>query len=319
MFRWNDRFNLCIDYEVIEFLSELEKPTLTTDDLHYCLLAMICGNAISNPYAPYVFTTFDNLLATVTQDMNFKITPKVKEGLKNGFNTLRKYGIIKMSENFIMDKKQDKKQMVYMDLKDLEHIPTRKEIDERGKEKEIAVEYVQLGRNELAIIMKESNTPHHLIAIVINYCSRFRIAGYTAFEQWRPNMGLYNVKVSDYKGLSTWVSQDTAKSTWANRFGNDIERKREWEVTQAMFSRYCNELVTLKIFDRLIINENGRNLSYYFRPQHRDCVEWAIKMNAKQKDYMEKQEESKEVVKSSVDDELDQQLARYSGTTVDYD
>lgn len=303
MFKWNDKFNLCIDYEVIGFMSELEdNPKLEVDDLHYCLLAMIGGIAVANPYAPCVYTTLDNVLITMAQDLNFKAKPKVRAGLMNGFNTLRKYGFIKMNEMFTGDKKQ----VVCVDFAELKHIVKNKDGN--------TVEHIQIGRNELATIMKGSNVPHHLITIMINYCSRFNISGYNLFSKWRPNMSLYNVNVSDYKGLSTWISQEISTTTWANYFRQPIERKNKWEVTQAMFSRYCTELVTLGVFGRLIVNEQGRNLSYYFRPQHGDCVEWAIKMNTQQQTYMKEQEQQT----STKDDELDKILAKCGGT-VDYD
>ena len=98
-------------------------------------------------------------------------------------------------------------------------------------------------------------------------------------------MALHDVDVADYKRLSTWISQDTVRETWYNEIGKDLKRVKAWEVTDAMFSRYCNELITLGIFDRLICNEQGKNLSYYFRPMHKECVEWAINLNYKQQEY----------------------------------
>lgn len=315
MFEWNSKLNLCIDYEVIEMMNDLEKYVEETEDLHYCLLAMIGAIAVSNPYAPYTYTTLDAIIATMANNVDFKVKPKVRTGLMNAFNTLRKYGIIKMNE-FLTG---DKKQVVQFDFANLEHITTRTEINSKGKEVQVPVEYIQIGRKELATIMTGSNVPHNLMAITINYCSRFRVRGYDLFPTWFPDICLYDVDVRDFKGLSTWISQDTTKSTWANCFGKDIERKDKWEVSQVMFTRYCNELVELKIFDRLVINEQGRNLSYYFRPAHRNCVEWAIRMNEKQQTYMQEQEEKQSFkdVKGSHDD-LDKILAKCSGT-VDYD
>jgi hypothetical protein len=272
MFTWNDRFNLMIDYEVIAFMNELEKSQkLTTDDLHFCLLAMIGGNAISNPYAPYTYTTLDGIIMNMAQDVKFKATASIRTALMNAFNTLRRYGIITMNEEF----NGNKNQFVCIDFGNVQHVAKK----ENG-------EYIQIGRQELAAIIKGSRVPHHLTAVMINYCSRFRIAGYEAFKTWKPNMSLYNINVSDFKGLSTWISQETSRTTWANKFGQDIKRKDEWDVSDAYFSKYCTDLVVLGILDRIIVNEQGRNLSYYFRPQHRECVEWAIKISNKQQVYM---------------------------------
>lgn len=299
MFTWNDRFNLMIDYEVIAFMNELEKSQkLTTDDLHFCLLAMIGGNAISNPYAPYTYTTLDGIIMNMAQDVKFKATASIRTALMNAFNTLRRYGIITMNEEF----NGNKNQFVCIDFSNVQHMAEKD------------VEYVQIGREELATIIKGSRVPHHLIAVTVNYFSRFKVAGYEAFKKWKPNMSLYNVNIANYKGLSTWISQDTSKSTWANRFGQDIERKDKWEVTQAMFSKYCSDLIELGILDRIIVNEQGRNLSYYFRPQHRECVEWAIKISNNQQAYMvekkrgsfvEKQVEQQEETEFDFHEELE--------------
>ena len=80
-----------------------------------------------------------------------------------------------------------------------------------------------------------------------------------------------------------------------------------------MFSRYCNELVELKILDRYVVGFTGGRYSYYFRPVHRQCVIWAIKVTDEQQTYVIEQEK-----KETKDDDLDKMLAKYSGT-VDYD
>lgn len=276
MFTLNDKYNINIDYDVFAYIQELEKsPSLTTDDLHFCLLAMVCGIAVSNPYAPMFYTTLDSIIFSVAQDINFKAKPKVKTGLMNGFNTLRKYGIIKMSEALTGDKKQ----IVSMDLKNIEHMITNENGD--------TVTHIQISREELSAIIKGSNVPHHLIAIMLNYCSRFNINAYTDFSKgkWYKGMALHDVDVASYKRLSTWISQDTARETWVSDFGATIERANKWDVSNTYFSNYCKELITLGIFDRLICNEQGKNLSYYFRPMHKECVEWAIELNYKQQEH----------------------------------
>ncbi len=272
MFTFNGRYNISIDYSALEQIKELEKsPSLTTDDLHFCLLAMVGCMAIHNEHAPMVFTTLDNILMTMAQDVNLKVKPKVRSGLMNGFNTLRKYGIIKMSEAFTGDKKQ----VISIETEQLGHFVSKE------------VNYFQISREELSAIIKGSNVPHHLIAIMINYCSRFSLRAYIDFSEgkWYKKMALHDVDVASYKRLSTWISQDTVRETWYNEIGKDLKRVKAWEVTDAMFSRYCNELITLGIFDRIIANEQGKNLSYYFRPMHKECVEWAISLNYKQQEF----------------------------------
>lgn len=276
MFTLNDKTNINIDYDLFANIQDLEKsPSLTTDDLHFCLLAMVGGIAISNPYSPMIFTTLDSIIMTMAQDINVKVKPKVRTGIMDGFNTLRKYGIIKMNEPFTGDKKQ----VVSMDLKSIEHLIT----DENGD----TVTHIQIGREELSAIIKGSNVPHHLIAIMLNYCSRFNINAYTDFSKgkWYKGMALHDVDVASYKRLSTWISQDTARETWVSDFGATIERANKWDVSNTYFSNYCKELITLGIFDRLIYNEQGKNLSYYFRPMHKECVEWAIELNYKQQEH----------------------------------
>ena len=272
MFTFNGRYNISIDYSALEQIKELEKsPSLTTDDLHFCLLAMVGCMAIHNEHAPMVFTTLDNILMTMAQDVNLKVKPKVRSGLMNGFNTLRKYGIIKMNEPFTGDKKQ----VISIETEQLGHFVSKE------------VNYFQISREELSAIIKGSNVPHHLIAIMLNYCSRFSLRAYIDFNEgkWYKKMALHDVDVASYKRLSTWISRNTAKETWYNEVGKDFKRVKAWEVTDAMFSRYCNELITLGIFDRIIANEQGKNLSYYFRPMHKECVEWAISLNYKQQEF----------------------------------
>ena len=285
MFKFNEKYNINIDYNVFAYIKELEKsPSLTTDDLHFCLLAMVGGVAISNPYTPMIYTTIDNIIMAMAQDVNVKVKPKVRTGLMDGFNALRKYGVIKMSEPFTGDKKQ----VVSMDLKNIEHMITNENGD--------IVTHIQIGREELSAIIKGSNVPHHLITIMLNYCSRFNINAYTNFSEgkWYKDMSLHNVDVASYKRLSTWISRDTARETWYNEFGETIERANKWDVSNTYFSNYCNELVNLGIFDRLISNEQGTNLSYYFRPMYKECVEWAIELLDKQQMYMNKQQPKEE-------------------------
>lgn len=280
MFEWNSRYNLNIDYDLFGYIQDLEKsPSLTTDDLHYALLAMVCGIAISNPYALRTYTTLDNIIITVAQDIDIKVKPKVRTGLMNGFNNLKRYGIIKMNELFTGDKKQ----VVSIDFGTLEHMTK----DNDGN----TVENIQISREELSAIIKGSNVPHHLIAIMLNYCSRFNLRAYGAFKTWKPNIGKYELE--DYISLSTWISYDISITTWANCFGNTIERKNKWDVSKVQFSNYCTELVELGVFDRIIKNFiDGKN-SYYFRPMHRKCVEWAIELKDKQQAYAKKQSEIK--------------------------
>ena len=297
MFKWNDSFNLIVDCELFGNIQEIEEnPTMTLDDLHFTVLAMIGALAIKNPYAPCVYMTLDNILITMAQDMNFKAKPKIRNGLMNGFNTLRKYGLIKMSEMFTGDKKQ----LVSIDMHTLNH------------EKEC--NYFQLSRQELATIMKNSGTPHHLIVLLCNYCSRFNGSAYDSFYKGEWHKGYYDSGATLYKKLSCWASQDVLTTTWINSSGTDYERKNKWDVTQAMFSRYCNELVELKILDRYVVGFTGGRYSYYFRPAHRECVIWSIDLLSKQQAYAVEQEE-----KETKDDDLDKILAKYSGGTVDYD
>ena len=277
MFTLNDRFNISIDYDAISKIQELEKNSkLTTDDLHFCLLAMVGCMAIHNEHIPMTFTTLDNIIMTMAQDINVKVKPKVRTGLMDGFNNLRKHGIIKMNEPFTGDKKQ----VVSIVTEELGHYVSKD------------VKYFQISRQELAAIIKGSNVPHHLVVIMINFCSRFNLNAYIDFAEgkWSKKSCSHDSDYASYKRLSTWASQDTVRETWYNEIGKDLKRVKAWEVTDAMFSRYCNELITLGIFDRIIANEQGINLSYYFRPMHRECVEYAIKMNLKQQAYMKSQQ-----------------------------
>lgn len=302
MFKWNDNFNLIVDCELFGNIQEMEEnATMTLDDLHFTVLAMIGALAIKNPYAPCIYTTLDNILITMAQDMNFKAKPKIRNGLMNGFNTLRKYGLIKMSEMFTGDKKQ----LVSIDMHTLNH------------EKEC--NYFQLSRQELATIMKNSGTPHHLIVLLCNYCSRFNGSAYDSFYKGEWHKGYYDSGATLYKKLSCWASQDVLTTTWINSSGTDYERKNKWDVTQAMFSRYCNELVELKILDRYVVGFTGGRISYYFRPIHRDIFLWTIELLGKQQAYVVEQEEKEtKDVKSSHDDEFEKKLAKLS-SKVDYD
>ena len=56
---FNEKTNLKIDYEMIDFLKELEVTGMDVDEVHFCLLAMVGANAISNPFAPYTYTTLE--------------------------------------------------------------------------------------------------------------------------------------------------------------------------------------------------------------------------------------------------------------------
>lgn len=271
MFTFNGRFNISIDYTALEFITELEKsPSLTTDDLHFCLLAMVGCMAIHNEHTPMTFTTLDNIIMAMTQDINVKVKPKVRTGLMDGFNNLRKHGIIKMSEAFTGNKKQ----VVSIETEQLGHFVDKD------------TNYFQISREELSAIIKGSNVPHHLIAIMINYCSRFSLKAYIDFSEgkWYKRMALHDVDVASYKRLSTWISQNTARETWYNEIGKEVKRVNKWDVSGTYFTNYCNELVELGVFDRIIYNE-GKNLSYYFRPMHKECVEWAIKLNYKQQEF----------------------------------
>ena len=286
MFEFNGSYNLSIGHNLFKsYISKIEKSneTLTTDDLHFVLLAMVGAIAIHNPHAPFIYTTLDNIIITMAQDINFKATNKIKNGLMNGFNILKKYGAITMSEEFNGDKKQ------------IVCIKTNALCSDTTENKN---SYFQISRTELATIMKESNTPHHLIAIMCNYCSRFNIQAYISFDcekdTWKKTY--YDSGVDLYKKLSCWASQKTIRNSWINSIGAEIERISEWNVTQAQFSKYCQQLIDFKIFDRIVINNDGNKISHYFRPMHKKCVEWSLELLEKQQDYMEQQpkEESKQ-------------------------
>jgi hypothetical protein len=310
MFDWNDKYNLSIDCELFGYLQDMEEnPNMTVDDLHFTVLAMIGAIAIHNPYAPQVYTTLDSILITMAQDVNFKASPKIRTGIMNGFNTLAKYGAIEMDQLFTGDKKQ----LVCIKPHKLGH----KVADENGE----TINYFQLSRAELATILIGSNTPHHLIAITCNQCSRFNGEAYDAFSKGFWNPGAYDATPQLFKKLSCWASQDTITSSWINSKGKEIKRLKNWNVTPAQFSRYYNQLIDLKIFDRIIIGY-GR-ISHYFRPAHRECVAWSLELLAKEQAFVERKQQEQQEQEKSPDKKFDrkafeQKLARL-GSTVDYD
>lgn len=267
MFKWNSEFNLVVDSELFEsYICGIEKG-MNVDDLHFTVLAMIGALAIHNPYAPCIYTTLDNILITMAQDVEFKATAKIRNGIMNGFNTLNKYGAIVMSEPFTGDKKQ----IICITVSNVAHVQEDC--------------YFQIGRKELSTIMKESSTPHHLITILCNYASRFNVIAYTSFQKGEWHKEYYDSGASTFKKLSCWASQDTITSSWINVCGEECLRKDKWEVRQPQYSRYCSQLVELKILDRIVIaHDNGRT-SYYFRPTHRDCVLWSLDLLSRQQDW----------------------------------
>ena len=279
MFVFNEKTNLKIDYEMISFLKELEVIGMTIDELHFCLLAMVGANAVSNPFSPNIYITLDQIIMNMTQDINFKVIKTIRDGLLKAFNTLNKYEFIEMNEEFTGKANQ----VVCIDFYNMQHM---------CKDEYKNTRFIQLSRQELAVIMKNSRVPHHLIVELINYTSRFNVPAmdFLLYNQWN-NISLISLKhegltVGHFKALSTWISQETAKSTWCI----DIPRENSWQVSDVQFSKYSTHLVELGVLDRLIINENGRNISYYFRPQYKECIEWAIKISTQQQEYMKEQE-----------------------------
>lgn len=281
MFELNEIHNLKIDDRLFEYyIQDIERrnSTLTTEDLHFVLLAMIGCIAIHNPNAPYVYMTLDMIIMTMAQDINFKATTKIRTGIMNGLNILKKYDVIRTSEKFTGDKKQ----IVCISTTKLAHVIKDDDNDD------VTIKFFQISRKELATIMKESNVPHHLIAIMCNYCSRFNVLAYISFNDEKDTWEKSYVDngIDLYKKLSCWASQNTLKHTWINTLDKQIERKNEWQVTQAQFSKYCQQLIDFKIFDRIVINNDGNKISHYFRPMHKKCVEWSLELLEKQQEYM---------------------------------
>ena len=277
MFELSENYNLSIDDRLFEcYIQDIEQKdsTLTTEDLHFIILAMIGCIAIHNPYAPHVYMTLDMIIMTMAQDINFKATAKIRTGIMNGLNILKKYGVIKMSENLTGDKKQ----VVCISTSKLAH-----KTDDKTDDK--TIKYFQISREELATIIKESNVPHHLITIMCNYCSRFNVLAYVSFNTWKKTY--CDSGATLYKKLSCWASQNTLKHTWINTLDKQIERKNDWDVSQPQFSKYLQQLINLKIFDRIVdYKENGNTTSYYFRPIHKECVAWSLELLSKQQEYM---------------------------------
>ena len=279
---FNEKTNLKIDYEMIDFLRELEITGMDVDEVHFCLLAMVGANAISNPFAPYTYTTLDQIIINMAQDIDFKAKKTIRDGLLKAFNTLKTYEIIEMNEEFTGKANQ----VVCIDCHNVQHLS-----DDKYQK------YIQLGRKEIAVIIKNSRVPHHLIVELINYTSRFNnlAMGFLLNNKWHSNISLQTLKheglsVLNFKALSTWISQETAKTTWCD----GIKRENAWQVSDVQFSKYSTDLVKLGILDRLIINVDGRNLSYYFRPQYKECVKWAIEISEQQQEYMKEQEKEEE-------------------------
>ena len=173
MFKWNDKYNLSIDCELFGYLQDMEEnPNMTLDDLHFTVLAMIGAIAIYNPHAPQVYTTLDNILITMAQDMSFKASPKIRTGIMNGFNTLAEYEAIEMDQLFTGDKKQ----LVCIKPNKLGH----QVADENGE----IINYFQIGREELATILIGSNIPHHLMSKVWYLASRGKFTTfYSIYKQ----------------------------------------------------------------------------------------------------------------------------------------
>ena len=313
MFKWNDKYNLSIDCELFGYLQDMEEnPNMTLDDLHFTVLAMIGAIAIYNPHAPQVYTTLDNILITMAQDMSFKASPKIRTGIMNGFNTLAEYEAIEMDQLFTGDKKQ----LVCIKPNKLGH----QVADENGE----IINYFQIGREELATILIGSNIPHHLIIITCNQCSRFNGEAYDAFSKGLWNPGAYDSNPQLFKKLSCWASQDTITSSWINSKGEEVKRLKNWNVTPAQFSRYYNQLIDLKIFDRIITNKIDKKTSYYFRPAHRECVIWSLELLDKERTFVEKRKQEEpqaqhEPPVSKFDRKaFEKKLAKLRGT-VDYD
>lgn len=343
MFQWKDESNLVIDCELFtNYIQQVEKsPRLTTDDLHYVILAMIGTIAISNPYSPCTYTTLDGIIATMVQDVNFKVKPRVRAGLMKGLNALYAYGngAIHLSERFTEDKKQvvcingthlvhtrltHSEKTRLKDLKNRSKLPftDRRALTNEEKEELENLEYwskvkfFTISRKELATIMT-SSVPHHLITLMCNYCSRFSGNAYEQFSKdakyWHPQASCFGMNLQIYKKLSCWASQDTLTMSWINFEGEEVPRKNKWEVEQSQFSRWCKQLVDLGVLDRHVVGFTGGRISYYFRPIHKDIFLWTIELLGKQQAYVVEQEE-----KETKDDDLDKILAKCSGT-VDYD
>jgi hypothetical protein len=115
---FNDKTNLKIDYEMIDFLRELEITGMDIDEIHFCLLAMVGANAISNPFAPYTYTTLDQIIMNMAQDINFKAKKTIREGLLKAFNTLNAHEIIEMNEEFTGKANQ----VVCIDCHNVQHL-----------------------------------------------------------------------------------------------------------------------------------------------------------------------------------------------------
>lgn len=280
MFITNDNMNnLYIDKELFYDIDDITKG-LSDDDKNFTLLAMLAIMAIANKFAPCVYTSLDMLFITMTQDVNFKPTSKVKKGIIDGINRLHESELIELSEPL----DGSAKQVVSVKTDNLNHIEKKS--------------FFQISRKELATIMK-SKTPQHLIRCFCNMSARWNMEAYVAFDENDFNVEDYhNIDFQLCKTLGCYPQREEFINSWVSvpvkGEHQVIKCSEPWVVSERAITGYINELIELGLISRVITygvsNTDCKKRAYYCRPQHEQLLTDVLTIIKEQKKFVKMQQ-----------------------------
>jgi hypothetical protein len=284
--------NLYIDKELFYDLDDITKE-LSDDDKNFTLLAMLAVMTIANKFAPCTYTSLDMIFITMTQNVEFKPTAKVKKGIIDGINRLHESELIELSEPL----DGSAKQVVSVKTDNLNHIEKKS--------------FFQISRKELAAIMT-SKTPQHLIKCFCNMSARWNMDAYVAFDENDFNVEDYhNMDFQLCKTLGCYPQREEFINSWVSipvkGKHQVIQCSEPWDVTERAITGYINELIELGLISRIITygvsNTDCKKRAYYCRPQHEQLLTDVLTVIKEQKKFIKMQQlksQEQEEVKEEV-------------------
>lgn len=251
---------------------------LSLDDKHYVVMCLVCLLTLHCNDNRQCYTNMEALLMTLRDEIEIGYKPKVIKGFLNALVTLDEWSIIEINQH---PKKLS--QNVKIDMTNLLH--------KKGES------YFQISRYEIQQMMK-SSTPQHLIVLYCNLASRWNMESYAMYEEcgWdKQEDRYYDTNLQLYKYLSCYPTQEELTKTWCSRPNekgengfNCIERSNKWEVSRVSISNYIGELIELGVISRITRNCEGKNRSYYCRPQHSVCISEVLDILEEQSEFAKK-------------------------------
>ena len=264
--------NIWIDKELFY---DIDESNVDTEEQHFMVLAMI-GLIMVARGETYIFTTPEIILATMCNDEEPKLKPKVVKGFISGLNKLNEIELITINKEVTKVG-----QMIKVDTSKLTH--------------DGECSFFQISKEEVEVAM-QSSTPQHILTLFSDMASRWNMSSYKLYEEegWDYDKRYeYDGGFKLYKYLSCYPTLDELTTTWCSRPNevgevgfNCIERSVKWDVGERTIKGYIKEMVDLGLICRVTKNMDMRNHNYYCRPQHYKCVCEVLDVLDEQKAYM---------------------------------